>query len=97
MEFQEYIIVSLINMGLTHSTRRNRFKTYRFLARNLTPVSETGLLKEAFCGLPGTKLPKLKKLHSEIFTKIDWGRLIVFSNFAVQLIRPNGGGMGTTV
>ena len=33
-------------MGLTHSTRRNRFKTYRFLARNLiTPTSEIDLVK----------------------------------------------------
>ena len=73
-------------MGLTHSTRRNRFKTYRFLARNLiTPISEIVLLKEAFCGLPVTKLSKLKKLHSEVFTKIHWGRLMVFLNFAEQL------------
>lgn len=73
-------------MGLTHSTPRNRFKTYRFLARNLiTPMSEIVSLKEAFCGLPGTKLSKLKKLHSEVFTKIHWGRLMVFLNFAEQL------------
>ena len=73
-------------MGLTHSTHRNRFKTYRFLARNLiTPISEIVLLKEAFCGLPGTKLSKLKKLHSEVFTKNHWGRLMVFLNFAEQL------------
>ena len=73
-------------MGLTHSTRRNRFKTYRFLARNLiTPTSEIVLLKEAFCGLPGTKLFKLKNLHSEVFTKIHWGRLMMFLNFAEQL------------
>ena len=64
-------------MGLTHSTRRNRFKTYRFLARNLiTPIGEIVLLKEAFCGLPGTKLSKLKNLHSEVFTKIHWERFM---------------------
>ena len=73
-------------MSLTHSTHRNRFKTYRFLARNLiTPTSEIVLLKEAFCGLPGSKLSKLKDLHSEVFTKIHWGRLMVFLNFAEQL------------
>ena len=53
-------------MGFTLSTRRNRFNTYRFVAINLiTPISETVLMKEAFCGLPGTKLSKLKNLHSE--------------------------------
>ena len=66
--------------------RRNLFNTYRFLARNLiTPISEIVLLKEAFCGLPGTKLSKSKNLHSEVFTKIHWGRLMVFLNFAEQL------------
>ena len=73
-------------MRLTLSTRRTRFNTYRFLARNLiTPISEIVLLKEAFCGLPGTKPSKLKNLHSEVFTKIHWGRLMVFLNFAEQL------------
>ena len=73
-------------MGLTHSTRRNRFKTYRFLARNLiAPIGEIVLLKEAFCGPPGTKLSKLKNLHSEVFTKIHWGRLMVFLTFSKQL------------
>ena len=55
------------------------------------------MLKEAFCGLPGTKLSKLKNLHSEVFTKIHWGRLMVFLNFSEQLVRTNEGGMGTTV
>ena len=73
-------------MGLTLSTRWTRFNTYRFLARNLiTPISEIILLKEAFCGLPGPKLFKLKNLHSEVFTEINWGRLMVFLNFAEQL------------
>ena len=66
--------------------RRNLFNCWRFLARNLiTPTSEIVLLKEAFCGLPGTKLSKLKNLHSQVFTKIHWGRLMVFLNFAEQL------------
>ena len=73
-------------MGLTLSTRWIRFNTYRFLARNLiTPISEIILLKEAFCGLPGTKLSKLKNRHSEVFTKIHWGGFMVFLNFAEQL------------
>ena len=73
-------------MGITLSTRWIRFNTYRFLARNLiTPISKIVLLKETFCGLPGTKLSKLKKLHSEVFTKLHWGRLMVLLNFAEQL------------
>ena len=73
-------------MGLTLSTNWTRFNTYRFLARNLiTPISEITLLKETFCGLPVTKLSKLKNLHSEVFTEINWGRLMVFLNFAEQL------------
>ena len=54
-------------MGLTLSARRIRFNTYRLLARKLiTPISEIVLLTEAsLCGLPGTKLSKLKNLHSE--------------------------------
>jgi len=51
----------------------------------ITPISELVLLKEVFCDLPGTKLSKLKNLHSEVFTKIHWGRLMVFLNFAEQL------------
>ena len=84
-------------MGLTLSTRWIRFNTYCFLARNLiTPISEIILLKEVFCVLPGTKLSKLKNLHSEVFTKINWGRLMVFFKFC-GAIRPIGGEMGTIV
>ena len=44
-------------MGLILSARQIRSNTYRLLARNLiTPLSEIVLLKEAFCGLPATKL-----------------------------------------
>ena len=43
------------------------------------------LLKEGFCDLPGSKLSKLKQLHSEVFTQVNWGRLLVFINFAEQL------------
>ena len=77
MEFQEYIIVSLtwvspsllVGYGLTL----------------ITTISEIVLLKEAFFGLTGTKLSNLKNLHSEVFTKIHWGRLMVLLNFAEQL------------
>ena len=81
MEFQEYIIVNLTWVSLTLLAETD---LKPIAARNLlTPIGEIVLLKEAFCGLPGTKLSKLKKLHSEVFTKIHWGRLMVF--FCEQL------------
>ena len=56
------------------------------MARNLiTTVGEIGLLKEEFYCLPGTKLSNLKNLHSEVFTKIHGGRLMMFLHFAEQL------------
>ena len=56
----------MLNVGLALFALRIRFNTYRLQARNLiTPMSEIVLLKEAFCGLPGTKLSKLKNLYSE--------------------------------
>ena len=42
-------------------------------------------LKENFFKLPGSNLEKLKQLHSELFSKVNWGRLVVFLNFADQL------------
>ena len=49
------------------------------------PSSEITVLREQFCELPGSMLDKLKRLHSEVFTKIHWGRLLVFLNFVEQL------------
>ena len=47
-------------------------------------------LKENVFKLPGSNLEKLKQLHSELFSKVNWGRLVVvlvvvFFNFADQL------------
>ena len=42
-------------------------------------------LEQKFKDLPGSSLEKLKKLHSEVFSKVNWGRLVVFLNFADQL------------
>ena len=39
-------------------------------------------MKENFCKLPGSNLQKSKELHSELFSKVNWGRLVVFFNFA---------------
>ena len=49
------------------------------------PSNEITTLREQFCELPGSMLDKLKRLHSEVFTEINWGRLLVFLNFVEQL------------
>ena len=73
-----------VNMGLTLSALRVRFYFYRLIARNM-PSSDTALLPEKFCELPGSMLDKLKALHSEVFSEINWGRLVVFLNFVETL------------
>ena len=42
-------------------------------------------LQHKFKDLPGSSLEKLKELHSEVFSKVNWGRLVVFLNFADHL------------
>ena len=49
------------------------------------PSSEISSLREKFCELPGSLLDKLKALHSEVFSNINWGRLVVFLNFVETL------------
>ena len=51
---------------------RIKFYLLRLIARNM-PSNETTALREQFCELPGSKLDKLKRLHSEVFTEINWG------------------------
>lgn len=75
-----------VNMGLTLSILRIYFYRYRLIARNLTtPSNEITSIREKFCELPGSMLDKLKDLHSEVFSKINWGRLVVFLNFVETL------------
>lgn len=75
-----------VNMGLTLSILRICFYRYRLIARNLTtPSNEITSIREKFCELPGSMLDKLKALHSEVFSKINWGRLVVFLNFVETL------------
>ena len=73
-----------VNMDLTLSVLRVDFYMYRLIARNM-PISEISSLGEKFCELPGSMLDKLKRLHSEVFTEVHWGRLLVFLNFVEQL------------
>ena len=73
-------------MGLTLSMLRIDFIRYRLIARNLiTPSNEITSLREKFCELPGSMLDKFKALHSEVFSEINWGRLVVFLSFAETL------------
>ena len=76
----------LVKMGLSVSLLRVKFSCYRLTAKNLTiSTSATEKLKENFFKLPRSNLEKLKPLHSELFSKVNWGRLAVFLNFADQL------------
>ena len=83
--FSQCVFICLhVNMGLTLSVLRARFYFYCLIARNM-PSNEITALREQFCELPGSKLGKLKRLHSEVFTEVHWGRLLVFLNFVEQL------------
>ena len=85
MILSQYVFICLhVNMGLTLSMLRIKFYLFRLIARNM-PSSEITALREQFCELPGSMLDKLKCLHSEVFTEVHWGRLVVFLNFVEQL------------
>ena len=73
-----------VNMGLTLSVLRIKFYLFRLVARNI-PSNEITAFREEFCELPGSMLDKLKCLHSEVFSEINWGRLVVFLNFVETL------------
>ena len=76
-------------MGLTLSVLRARFYFYCLIARNM-PSNEITALREQFCELPGSKLGKLKRLHSEVFTEV----ISVFK--FCRATGTDGRGMGTT-
>ena len=87
MILSQCVFVSIrVNMGLTLSMLRIDFFWYRLKARNLIiPSNEITSLREKFCELPGSMLDKLKALHSEVFSNVNWGRLVVFLSFAETL------------
>ena len=73
-------------MGLALSIHRIAFYRYRLMARTIVvPSNEIASLKKEFCDLPGSMLDKLKALYLEVFTEVNWGRLLIFVNFAEQL------------
>ena len=56
------------------------------IARDIVPSSkEIMSLKKTFCVLPGSTISKLKDLHSEVFLKVNLGRLLVSLKFAEDL------------
>ena len=56
------------------------------IARDIVPPSkEITSLKKTFCDFPGSTISKLKELHSEVFLKVNLGRLLVFLKFAEDL------------
>ena len=76
----------LVKMGLSLSLLRVDFSLYRAQAKTLkVSSSEMEMLQQKVKDLPGSSLEKLKKLHPEVFSKVNWGRLVVFLNFADQL------------
>ena len=80
---QFVLVFVFVSMGLSLSLLRIDFYRYRFIASGISvETSEVELLKENFCKLPGSNLEKLKQLHAEVFSEINWGRLVVFLSFA---------------
>ena len=79
-------VSALVKMGLSFSLLRVEFSLYRAQAKTLkVSSSKMEELQQKFKDLPGSSLEKLKELHSEVFSKVNWGRLVIFLNFADQL------------
>ena len=73
-------------MGIIQSFIRIKFNHYRMIARAIVaPSREITSLQKTFCDLPGSTVSKLKELHSEVFLKVNLGRLLVFLKFAEDL------------
>ena len=79
-------VSTLVKMGLSLSLLRVEFSLYRAQAKTLkVSSSKMEELQQKFKDLPGSSLEKLKELHSEVFSKVNWGRLVISLNFADQL------------
>ena len=75
-------------MGIIQSFIRIKFNHYRMIARAraiVPPSREITSLKKTFCDITGSTISKLKELHSEVFLKVNLGRLLVFLKFAEDL------------
>ena len=73
-------------MGIIQSFIRIKLNHYRMIARAIVPPSkEITSLKKTFCDLLGSTISKLKELYSEVFLKVNLGRLSVFLKFVEDL------------
>ena len=78
-------VSALVKMGLSLSLLRVEFSLYRAQAKTLkVSSSKMEELQQKFKDLPGSSLEKLKELHSEVFSNVNWGRLVIFLTFADQ-------------
>ena len=73
-------------MGIIQSFIRIKFNHHRMIARAIVPPSkEITSLKKNILRPPRVNNFKLKELHSEVFLKVNLGRLLVFLKFAEDL------------
>ena len=87
----------LVKMGLSLSLLRIDFSLYRAQAKTLkVSSSEMEMLQQKVKDMPGSSLEKLKKLHSEVFSKVNWGRFGGIFELRGSA-RINRGGMGTII
>ena len=64
-------------MVIIQSFIRIKFNHYRMIATAIVPPSkEITSLKKKFCDLSVSTISKLKELHSEVFPKVNLGRLL---------------------
>ena len=71
-------------MGIIQSFIRIKLNHYRMIARAIVPPLNRNNFSEEkhFATSQG---PKLKELHSEVFLKVNLGRLLVFLKFTEDL------------
>ena len=78
-------VSALVKMGLSLSLLRVEFSLFRAQAKTLkVSSSKMEELQQKFKDLPGSSLEKLKELHSEVFSKVNWGRLVISLNLTEQ-------------
>ena len=78
-------VSALVKMGLSFSLLRVEFSLFRAQAKTLkVSSSKMEELQQKFKDLPGSSLEKLKELHSEVFSKVNWGRLVISLNLTEE-------------
>ena len=79
-------VSALVKMGLSLSLLRVEFSLpVRAQAKTLkVSSSKMEELQQKFKDLPGSSLEKLKELHSKVFSKVNWGRLVISLNLTEE-------------